>query len=79
MLSTQGSANGFYTINLATGTAGFVGEIGAGGLRSSIVDIAAAPLVAPPGGGGNAPLPAGVLLALPAAALAMNRARRLRK
>lgn len=74
MLSTQTSPNGFYTINLATGAATFVGDIGAV-LRSPIQDIAAAPL--PPGGGGpGTPLPPALLLAIPGAAFAAIRARR---
>jgi hypothetical protein len=72
MLSTQTSPNGFYTLNLTSGVASLVGDIGVG--RDSIVDIAAFP-----GGGGEVPLPAGILLAIPAAAAAMFQARKHRK
>src|SRR5207248_7353479 len=76
-MSTQNDPNGFYTVNLGSGAATLVGDIG--GLRVSYVDIAAqlAPNP-PPGGGGGVPLPPAALIAIPGAALALVKARRLR-
>ena len=75
-MSTQNDPNGFYTVNLGTGAVTLVGDIG--GLRVSYVDIAAQLAPTPPGGGGGVPLPPAALIAIPGAALALVRARRLR-
>jgi len=75
-MSTQNDPNGFYTVNLGTGGVTFVGDIA--GLRVQYVDIAAQLAPNPPGGGGGVPLPPAALLAIPGAALALVKARRLR-
>jgi hypothetical protein len=75
LLSTQASDNGFYTVNLGSGAATFVGDIGI--IRKQIEDIAAAPVIGPPGGGTpGTPLPPALFVAIPGAAIAVIRARR---
>src|SRR5438105_2878548 len=74
-MSTQNDPNGFYTVNLGTGGVTFVGDIA--GLRISYVDIAAQLPPNPPPGGG-VPIPPAALIAIPGAALALVKARKLR-
>jgi len=76
LLSTQTSDNGFFSVNLGTGAATLVGNIGI--IRKDIEDIAAAPVIGPPGGGGTpgTPLPPALFVAIPGAAIAVVRARR---